>query len=152
MSRRTFLFNFSSQNPLFCLGIMKQCGHTCQKQPSTKTHNLDLEKTKSGLPGNLCLRRHPVKLLSRKSRTRRSSVEALPEPRIFDMTWDLFSFEKTSGILPVTFSAHRPLPFWRPLIPLWSGQREQQLSFQIVCRPECRIPAVFCWYPRGRKI
>jgi len=63
----------------------------------TKTASLSFENTKSGLPGSLLPRRHPLIPAVRISMSRRSSVEILPRLLIADITSDLLSGVKTSA-------------------------------------------------------
>lgn len=95
-----FLVNFLTQNARLLRGTCPHLGHWCQKQPSTKTATrLGERKTKSGLPGSLCFRRHPVIPASRIMIDNLTSVERFPEGRIFDINADLWAFERKSTIV-----------------------------------------------------
>ena len=48
-SRALLADNFRRQNARLFAGLVACLGQPCQKQPSTKTASLNLEKTKSGL-------------------------------------------------------------------------------------------------------
>jgi len=95
-SRARFREILASQYPRFESGLRPCSGQPCQKHPSTKTASFLLGNTKSGRPGNLEPRRHPIIRCIRKIAISLSSVSRFPDPRIVAITSDRFLFEKTS--------------------------------------------------------
>lgn len=82
---------FFRQKAARVLGQVACLGQPCQKQPSTKTavglarlspEPVERGNTKSGLPGSLDPRRHPVIPLARKILINRSSVSLLPRHEV----------------------------------------------------------------------
>lgn len=80
-SRWTFRASFAAQYPARVLGFVAWRGHTCQKQPSTKTATFAARKMKSGFPGSGDPRCQPVSLCVRNNLASRCSVLAFPELR-----------------------------------------------------------------------
>jgi hypothetical protein len=99
-SRCFVLSSLVSHHPVRVAGILQWLGrgHECQKHPSTNTAIFCKGKTKSGFPKTFQFRRQPEMPCCLNSVASRSSVDRFLEPRIFDITSDRFSGEKTSVI------------------------------------------------------
>lgn len=116
LSRFRFFSILFFQYFLFDFGSLPT-GHNlqpCQKQPSTKTHNLYFGKTKSGLPNILELRLHPDIRFALNNAISFSSVLLFPLERICDIISERFSFEKES-ISPTPISYNGILAFLNKL-------------------------------------
>lgn len=106
LSRFRFFSILSFQYFLFVFGILPFWHlQPCQKQPSTKTHNLYCEKTKSGLPNILELRLHPDIRFALNNAISFSSVLLFPLERICDIISERFSFEIESiSSTPISYN------------------------------------------------
>lgn len=107
LSLSLFLSIFAFQYFLFDFGSLPTGNNLqpCQKQPSTKTHNLYFGKTKSGLPNILELRLHPDIRFALNNAISFSSVLLFPLERICDIISERFSFEKESiSPTPITYN------------------------------------------------
>jgi len=82
--RSRFLFRaiFGSQYSCRDFGGTKHFGHPCQKHPSTKIATRGRGKIKSGLPGSIELRRHPLNPELRIRMISAISVDLFPLERI----------------------------------------------------------------------